>query len=99
MSVWGSNHARKGCFILKRVVFHTEEGDVSYWAHCVAFYEFCERENSLEKKVRCGKLKKGNGQVKAVCTLGVTLHSHSHFSPSYTLASSLESFPSPKFVK
>ena len=46
-----------------QVLFHTEEGDVSYWAYCVAFYEFCERENSLEKKVRCGKLKKGNGQV------------------------------------
>ena len=34
-------------------LFHTEEGDVSYWAHCVAFYEFWERENSLEIKVRC----------------------------------------------
>jgi len=52
-------------------VFHTEEGgvfilkrgDVSYWAHCVAFYEFCERENSLEKKVRCGKAKKGSGRI------------------------------------
>ena len=34
-------------------------GDVSHWAHCVAFYDFCERENSLEKKLRCGKAKKG----------------------------------------
>ena len=56
VSVWGSNHTHKG-------VVHTEEGDVSYWAHCVAFYDFCERENSLEKELRCGKAKKGSGQV------------------------------------
>ena len=53
----GSNHTHKGG------VVHTEDKDVSYWAHCVAFYDFCERENSLEKELRCGKAKKGSGQV------------------------------------
>ena len=38
-------------------------GSVSYWAHCVAFYDFWERENSLEKKLRCGKAKKGSGRI------------------------------------
>ena len=36
------------------------------------------------KKLRCGKAKKGMDGSEAVCALGVTLHSHSHFSPSYT---------------
>ena len=39
-------------------MIQTEEEDVSYWAHCVAFYDFWKRENSLEKKLRCGKAKK-----------------------------------------
>eukprot|EP00964_Phaeocystis_antarctica_P057990 scaffold34374_cov60-Phaeocystis_antarctica.AAC.1 len=41
----------------------TQCGSVSYWAHCVAFYDFWERENSLEKKLRCGKAKKGSGRI------------------------------------
>ena len=52
----GSNHTRKGCFILKRGMFHTG-------LTVLAFYEFWGRENSLEKKVRCGKAKKGSGRV------------------------------------
>ena len=48
---------------LTLLAFLHQRGDVSYWAHCVAFYEFCERENSLEKKVRCGKAKKRSGRI------------------------------------
>ena len=45
----GSNHTHKAeWFILKRGMFHTG-------LTVLAFYDFCERENSLEKKLRCGK--------------------------------------------
>ena len=44
-------------------VVHTEEGDVPYWAHCVVFYDFWQRENSLEKKLRCGKTRRWNGRI------------------------------------
>ena len=65
---------------------------------CVALYEFWERENSLEKRVRCGKAR--NVSVRGTWCI-VTLPARTHclrsarspFSPSHTLASSLESFP------
>ena len=75
---------------------HTRRGGVSYWAHCVAFYDFWERENSLEKKLRCRKARNVSVSAESLraCTLPIPVRSP--FSPSHTLPSSLESFPSPK---
>ena len=52
----GEQSHSQGGFILKTGMFHTG-------LTVLAFYDFCERENSLEKKVRCGKAKKGSGRI------------------------------------
>jgi len=73
---------------------------------CLSFYEFWERENSLQKKVRCGNA------MKSVCSGSVVQRDNAHTcthpppaisAPSrYSLAfprltfSPVESFPSPK---
>ena len=41
---------------------------------CVAFYEFWERENSLEKRVRCGKAR----NVSVVCRVTPSVHTASY---------------------
>ena len=86
-------------------VVHTEEGDVPYWAHCVSILRFL-RKGKLsreEAKVWEGRNNGADGS-EAVCARWQCDYaprpSHTHISsPSYTLPSSLESFPSPKIRK
>ena len=98
-------HAGKQSHSQRRSVVLTEEGDVSYWAHCVSILRFL-RKGKLsreEAKVWEGRNNGADGS-EAVCARWQCDYaprpSHTHISsPSHTLPSSLESFPSPKICK